>query len=268
LASKLGVFSLRCNMTWVKTLVILALGIMVASIQLPSEEPAVISGTVVNKSGVPVPHANVHVQNLDDNRIMLTAMRAVETDESGKFTIDNLTWGRYGVFVSKRQDGYPDSGWRLYNGGVFPTVMVSRENPRVDIVVPIGPKAGILKGSLRDSITGQGVSRATITIRRANNPEEFLAESLPPQYEVLLPPDVPVLVEVSAPGYMGWHLNDIGEGAIKVSSGVTRELDIKLQQTTPPSYCACRKQEVNRSDELGGFYRSSWGALGTSLVAH
>jgi hypothetical protein len=81
-----------------------------------------------------------------DGRTMMRLVRYVETDNDGRFLLDHLELGRYGVFAMKEESGYPDLGASLYSNDIFPTVSISTASPAVSVRIQLGPKAGLIQG--------------------------------------------------------------------------------------------------------------------------
>jgi len=68
----------------------------------------------------------------------------------------------------------------------------------------IGPKAGILDlEPVTDEATGKEIRSASVTLRRAANPDSFLSASTT-QGRVFVPAFAEVLIEISAEGYKLW----------------------------------------------------------------
>lgn len=184
-------------------------------------ETGSITGTVLDEKGNPVSGAKVHVMPAD--RPFKGIKKFFETDDRGEFKIGNLSYGEYRVFAEKREDGYADMGWAFFSNNVFPTAILSSMNPTADVLVRVPPKAGTLKCSVTDAATGQLLD-PQVTLRRAENPNYFFSARTEPKFNVLVPSGVPVLVEISAPGYLPWrHPRNV-----KLEPGESLQLDVKL----------------------------------------
>ena len=101
------------------------------------------------------------------------------------------------------------------------------------VVVVIGPKAGLVSGSILDAFTGTPISDARIHICLWSN-RAFLAASTLPDYHILVPPDTEVGFEVHAPGYRPWRYPADPRREVtlplSVKSGEETKLDIKLER--------------------------------------
>ncbi len=204
-------------------IILLALTASSGSIQLSS-----IKGRVVDAQGKPVEKARLHVDLVGGNptgRVLF-----YWSGKDGKFSIDGLKPGTYDIFVSKEEEGYADTQWFLYSGTESqPTRVVVTDQPASDITVPLGPKAGRIRGVVRDSITGAPIADASITFRRPENEKMFLQTSLnkpdsPGSFDFLLPA-APVTMKVTAPGHEDWTFRDF----LKLAPGQTLHLAIKMR---------------------------------------
>src|SRR6266481_5263380 len=139
-----------------------------------------IHGVVVNELGQPVIAAKVFADLLDGLQ-HAKALISAETDNEGKFTVDRLEWGPYRIDAKKESEGYPDTSFDFYSEGRTFTASVSPGKPVANIRVVIGPKAGVISGSIADAITGAPVN-ATFNMRRVRSPNMFISTSVPPQF--------------------------------------------------------------------------------------
>ena len=187
-----------------------------------------IHGVVVNELGQPVIAAKVFADLLDGLQ-HAKALISAETDNEGKFTVDRLEWGPYRIDAQKESEGYPDTSFDFYSEGRTFTASVSPGKPVANIRVVIGPKAGVISGSIADAITGAPVN-ATFNMRRVRSPNMFIGTSVPPQFRVLIPPRTEVLVEVHAPGYNVWYYpgSSSQSAPLRLQSSETVTLDVKL----------------------------------------
>jgi hypothetical protein len=203
-----------------------------------------ITGTVINEEGDPIQGAQVWAQVAD--RPIIGALRFVESDANGKFEINRLEFETFHVFAKKEDDKYPDIGSSFYGESPSPTVTLSSQKPVSDLTVKIGPKAGVLAGTVSDKVTGKPIG-AGFMLRRAKNPANLLSTSQASHYRLLLPAETDITLEVSADGYKTWRYTDpsdsSGPGLIRLSSGTERDLDIELQPTPEHGVFANPKAE-------------------------
>jgi hypothetical protein len=165
----------------------------------------VIHGTVINEVGQNVAGAKIRVHNTSDHRIRVAPIRYVESDNDGKFTMDHLEWGSYRVYAMKETEAYPDSGVSVYSNGLAATANLSTQTPSATVVVTLGPKAGKISGAISDSVTGKPIPNASIRIWRWDNENNFLQRSTQSNYDILVPANVQVGIEIRAPGYEAWR---------------------------------------------------------------
>ena len=220
------------RITWVPS-ILLALSVL--PIHSQTIEQAIpqgrIRGVVVDEEGKPIQHAEVwpHVRHPT-----IGALRFVETDANGRFEIDRLEFDTFNVFAKKEDEEYPDMGFAFYYEGLPHIVRLSPDEPVANANLKIGPKAGVLTGSVTDKVTGKAIDPAFM-LRRAKNPANFLSTSGASQYRLLLPPETEVTLEVSADGYETWLYTDPSDSLkpmpIRLASGAEMRLDIQLQPT-------------------------------------
>lgn len=192
------------------------------------EQPSgIISGTVVNEHGQPVAGAKVNAQS---NRPTVGMVRFVETDGAGRFAVDRLTWGKYSVCARKEADGYAEICGSILRKDNAPTATLSAQSPSAQVLVVIGPKAGVIVGSLTDAATGAPVD-ASLRIRLSNDNGRFFEPGVGPQFSVLIPPNADLEVEARAPWYRLWRFSVDGNrrgSPLRVKSGERRALNIRL----------------------------------------
>ncbi len=148
----------------------------------------------------------------------------------GHFEIDGLVWGKYKVFAKKEDAGYPDVRWSIYSANIFPTIEVTATAPLAKIRIKLGPRAGVLAGSLTNALTGAPVN-AGFKLIRADSPNDWISTAVAPDYRVLLPSGTNVLLEVSAPGFKTWGL----PAPINLRPGAEMRLNIQLEPFHDPT---------------------------------
>src|SRR5580692_10319654 len=116
----------------------------------------VISGTVVNQRGQAVVGATVTADELD--RPFIGVRPWAETDAAGKFSVGRLAWGKYAVCAHKEADGYRQICNSIFTKDSAPILTLSLRAPVASVQVIIGPKAGILIGTIRDAVTALPVN--------------------------------------------------------------------------------------------------------------
>ena len=160
-----------------------------------------IVGLVKDERGRPVANAQVSPQYLGVAVLRALVVR-VDTDAEGRFNIDHLDWGPYAVYAGKESDGYPNTMFSLYRHRPAPKVTLSPKHPTGHAIVIIGPRGGVLIGSVRDASTQTLVGSQLILKRPDGSGEIGLSE--PSDFRVLIPADTDLSVEIGQQGYKLW----------------------------------------------------------------
>jgi len=190
----------------------------------------VIQGVVLNEVGNPLPGAKVHAEL--KGGAMAKAIRFVESDKNGFFVIDCLEFGTYYVEAMKEEDGYGGMFWSFFNDKPLPTVQVSAQTRIADVVVSLGPKAGILIGTIRDAVTGKPIS-AGFDLVQMKDRTKSMGSGAAPNFRVLVPSSKDIEVKVSAPGYDTWVYPgpNFAPQPLRMEPGSEARLDILLSPT-------------------------------------
>src|SRR5712691_5517593 len=159
-----------------------------------AQEPGLIRGTVIYEKGMPVAAARVRVDPMN-GLPRSDLVREVETNESGHFLMDNLAPGSYKLFAMKETAGYPNTAFAFYSNHVFPTATLTPSAPAIELILKIGPPAGVIHGSVRDARTTTPIA-ASFHLRRVADPDNWISLSQRPEYRVLIPPSTEVSIEV------------------------------------------------------------------------
>jgi hypothetical protein len=213
--------------------VLLVLPVTLRAQVAPSQ--GVIRGRVIDEGGVPVGGANVHAEL--HGMPTTKAIRYVETDSLGLFLIDHLDFGAYDLNGGKEDDDYPPTDWALYSDKPT-TAVISLEKPTSDVLLKFGPRAAVLIGTVRDAVTGKPLNSGFL-IRRSES--RWLSSSEASDFRLLIPPDTPVEVEVSAPGYKTWrYADEYGGSSLRLESAAERQLEIDLEPAPDASKKASR----------------------------
>ncbi len=188
----------------------------------------VIQGVVLGEGGQPVRGAKVHAEL---NAIaMAKKIRYVETDENGFFLIDRLDFGKYYVGAMKEEEGYGNSDSSFFNDNPLPMAQITAQHRSADVVVNLGPKAGILTGTISDALTGKPIL-AGFDLAQVKDRTRWMGTSASPNFRVLIPSSKEIEVKVSAPGYAAWVYPDpsIPSQVLRMDPGSEIHLDIQLK---------------------------------------
>jgi hypothetical protein len=148
------------------------------------EGPGLIEGTVIYEDGRPAKGATVSAFPLD--RGLAAKVPSADTDELGHFQINRLWLGKFAVTAKKEDEGYPDTNNYFYSDSKIASTLLSLSNPSATDTIVLGPKAGILMGTVTDAITG-APRDPCVDFHRASNPNNFMSGTglVNAQYRVL-----------------------------------------------------------------------------------
>ena len=210
----------------------LSLPLLAISFVIPAQRAevgeGVIQGVVLGEASRPVRGAKVHAELKDIP--MAKAIRYVETDENGFFLFDQLEFGTYYVAAKKQEEGYGDSGFSFFNDEPVPTAQISAQHRIADVVINLGPKAGVLTGTISNAVTGKPIP-AGFWLVQAKDRNKWMSTSATPNFRVLIPSSREMEVKVSAPGYETWVYPDptIPSQVLRIDPGSEIHLDIQLK---------------------------------------
>jgi len=192
-----------------------------------------IRGTVLDDSLAPVQGASVCTQPLD--RPVASPLRCDLSDDGGAYVISKLHYGKYSVSVAKPDEGYPQSDMTFYIGfhARLTVAKLSAQHQSASIVLHLGKKAGILKGTVADAVTGRPLN-ANVEFRWVSEPQNFLSGSglANAEFKILVPSDVAVTMVVSLEGYENWSYKAADgsmRNAVLLRPSEEMILDIRLQ---------------------------------------
>ena len=203
-----------------------------------STQDGVIQGVVVDEIGDPVAAALVSTRDLDTpKRVVGKMLHAFETDINGCFSIPNLIVGhRYKLYAMKEEAGYPNTriGWYNPNDDAL-IAIAAPKGTSLSGRLQIGPKAAFLEYETKDSVTGRSIKNSTIDITRTDTGSSMGGGGIDQNGDrrVLIPSDVDVLVQVSAPGYKVWYHPGYTVKAagtpLRAAPGETKKLAVPIQ---------------------------------------
>lgn len=179
-----------------------------------------ITGIVLNEDGQPVTHASICVSLAGSSK---TECR-VQTNETGQFEIEHLSMGTFDVFATKYEDGYSEENQRGQK------VVLSTQYPGASITIKLAPKAGMLIGTVRDSLTAKPVQQIQVAYVSTEGKGSGSAGTYNGEFRVNLPTTSDYVIVVSAPGYKSWIYIDPTDQSpsLRLASGEQKSLDIEL----------------------------------------
>ncbi len=202
----------------------------------PRREPrseGLIHGTVVYPDRKPVDGATVYAGPF--GRPIGLAFPHVQTDQTGQFSIRIPTpwFGKLFVAAEKKDEDYPDMGNQFYANGKFHIVTLTAAHPHAHVVIRLGPKAGVLEGTVTDAVTGSPLGPCTDLHYAASS--NFLSGTglITARYRLLLPSDTGILIKVQLDGYRPWYYpGGAAKSAAKpiwLRPAEEKSVDIRLQ---------------------------------------
>jgi hypothetical protein len=233
------------------------LWVLLASAQVvpPAHLHGRIAGILLYPNGTPVPKGRVVAigarphENPDEV--------SSETDQDGRFEFRHLRFTSYWFSPSKEDEAYGDGKAVSVRGGVRladPTgVKLTPAAPTAHVVLKLGPKWGILRGTVEDRTTHKPVVAllgfAEELGRGGSNEPHYLhgffKRDAPGAFRILIPPALDLFLQVNADGYKPWFYPD-GLGTVvflenhrvqqplplRLESGEQKSLKIELEVET------------------------------------
>ncbi len=160
-------------------------------------------------------------------------------DELGHFQINHLWLGKFAVTAKKEDEGYPDT-----SSSKIAPITLSLPHPSATDTIVLGPKAGILVGTVADAVTS-ALLDPCVDFHRASDPNNFLSGTglANAKYRVLVPSDRDVIMKIWYERYLPWYYpgaNHKSEAKpLRLESGEERTLHIRLQPGNDASDAGC-----------------------------
>jgi hypothetical protein len=187
-----------------------------------------VTGTVLDEFSQPINKANVctviYLPSKSDARCF------AYTDKTGQFQIDHVPMGTYGVVASKIDDGYTDFGTAPVQ-----KVTITPEEPLANVMLKLGPRAGILIPLVKDKVTGKLVPDFFLNWRVDVPGGTWTGASGFSQWttRTSIPAGKDVSLQVSAPGYQTWVYanpsNQSRPSYLRLESGERKSLNVELE---------------------------------------
>ena len=156
------------------------------------------------------------------------------TDERGHFAIPHLWLSKYAVGAEKLDEDYPNMTMQFYSDGKFDTVTLTSRRSAASVSIRLGPKAGILTGTVADAVSGAPLNSCA-EFRRAKQPGNFLSGTglVNAKYRMLVPSNTDVLMKVWYAGHKPWYYPGTTAKAqsrpVNLKPGDEAKLDIRLE---------------------------------------
>jgi hypothetical protein len=206
------------------------------------ENDGVIQGTVTYEDGKSVKGATFYAQPL--GRPMIGIVPHATADEDGHFVISHLWLGKYAVGGEKLDEDYANMTSQFYSNGKFGTVVLSSRSPAASVRVQLGPKAGILVGTVVDAVTNTGLNPC-VEFRRAKNPSNFLSGTglVNAKYRVLVPSNTDVFMKIRYGRHKSWYYpgttTNAQSRALNLKPGEAMTIDIRLEPDPNAPQAGC-----------------------------
>jgi hypothetical protein len=172
-------------MRHLRTLCVLFWGIsFLAPSQNTEIREGIIQGVVLGEVGNPLSGVKVHAEL--EGVAMAKAIRYVESDQNRFFLIDRLEFGTYYVAAVTEEGGYGGFPWSFFNDKPLPTVQISAQTRIANVVVNLGPKAGILTGTIRDALTGKPIGSAGFDLVQVKDRSKWMRTGAASDFRVLI----------------------------------------------------------------------------------
>ena len=187
-----------------------------------------ITGTVVDDHGVPVSDADGCALPLGIP--MAAAVPCGRTDSKGKFTVGHLRWATYHVYAKKEDEAYPDKSHSFYKTGEEQKLTLSADHPKAEVRLLLGPKAGIVIGSVTNAETSDKVFDFTLELAWVSDPNRWISKGTFPDFRLLVPSNVDLVFRCEMPGsvYEPWDYKRVTGSYLKLKPGEELKLDIKF----------------------------------------
>jgi hypothetical protein len=170
-----------------------------------------ISGTVLDEHGQPFKGVSVctYMTSAPSGSKEARGSCAVTSDEAGKFHVDHVAMGTFGVEAIK-----PDDGYIAFAGtSVSKVVTLTPSQSSATVVLKLGPKPGVLVLTVKDKLTGEPMmsfleSWAIVDSDSPNTSYSGGQTVEPGTERALVPPEKYLLLTISADGYKKWVYHD------------------------------------------------------------
>ena len=195
-------------------------------------QPGTITGIVTNNDGELVEGASLCIEFKDEHGGASSSCGSAQTDQHGQFSM-HVPLGEVGVYASKPEDGYLPPAVIINPKGnmVGTTVRLTSDKPIAKVKLKIGPKPAVLQVEVKDKSTGKPVESFRVRWFGIENLGTMSPSEKVPATRVPIPPNLDVIVVISAEGYRRLAYIDpsTGQPILRLTSGEERELDVELE---------------------------------------
>jgi hypothetical protein len=201
-----------------------------------------ISGIVLYESGNPVNEATVLAFPTD--RGLAAKVPSAITDEFGHFEVSQLWLGKFQVGAKKESEGYADETQGFYNQKKIASTVLSFSRPSASVTVILGPKAGILVGTITDAATHAPLAPC-VDFHRTSNANNFLSGTglMNGQYRILVPSNRELVMKLWQQDYLPWYFPGTTKKTeakpLYLRPGEQKTLNIRLQPGNDPTDAGC-----------------------------
>jgi len=232
-----------------------------AQASAPAHSQGRIAGILVYPNGRPVAKGKVLLTGARPNEDPTEA--TTETDPDGRFEFRHLRFTSYWFGPSKEDEAYGDGEAISVRGGVRLTdpdgVKLTPEAPTARVVLKLGPKWGILSGTVED----QGTHEPVVALLRfaeklgrgrSNEPhylKDFFTRDASGAFRILIPPATDLFLQVDADGYKPWFYPD-GLGTVVFLEGRRAQQPLPLRLESGQQKSLNIEMEVGTKDQPDG----------------
>src|SRR6266446_3711863 len=180
----------------------------------------VVEGRVFDFHGRPAAGVTVYAEKVNLEKGVIPRAK---TNRNGFFHL--LTGpGKYKIYAGREASGHPETLSRLYGDAVQYRDVTVKVDEVTAVTLRLGPRFGTLILRLIDSSNGKPLSGASFTMRFTRDyPYETETSLDGGRFKILVPP-VPIMIDVSEPGYETNHL-----GPITIPRAKTKRIAVSLR---------------------------------------
>lgn len=158
------------------------------------------------------------------------------SNAQGNFVIRSLEAGKYQLITDKSTDGYMPQHIPFYKqpASEMPEVVLDEQNKAPSVSIVLGPRNGILTGSIVDASNGLPVENASVLLCHTDDAlicSGMSAKNTQGKFRIAAP-HVMFTLKISADGFEDWH--GVGgsdkNDALSVASGSTLDVAAYLKR--------------------------------------